>query len=185
MRSSPTKRHSRPTDFRCSDGHKQSLKLGGGPEECSCKISGVPDLYRGARRRWAVEPDPQVPAYSNTYQTVRADLKELTGSATPDALAQTLSTGLRLRLGGCRRGKRVYQARRTGARPVRGWPANREPVRRASEGHPKGIQPWSGERSGELHRLHRACLAYRRLRLGHYSSGIASASESLSPRCAP
>jgi hypothetical protein len=40
-----------------------------------------PDLYREACRRWGVEPDPQVLAYCTTYQTVRADLKELTGSA--------------------------------------------------------------------------------------------------------
>ncbi len=40
-----------------------------------------PDLYREACRRWGVEPDPRVLAYSTTYQTVRADLKELTGSA--------------------------------------------------------------------------------------------------------
>lgn len=40
-----------------------------------------PDLYREACRRWGVEPDPGVLAYSTTYQTVRADLKELTGSA--------------------------------------------------------------------------------------------------------
>jgi hypothetical protein len=40
-----------------------------------------PGLYREACRRWGVEPDPAVLAYSTTYQTVRADLKELTGSA--------------------------------------------------------------------------------------------------------
>jgi hypothetical protein len=40
-----------------------------------------PDLYREACKRWGVEPDPQVLAYSTTYETVRADLKELTGSA--------------------------------------------------------------------------------------------------------
>jgi hypothetical protein len=40
-----------------------------------------PDLYREACRRWSIEPDPKVLAYSTTYQTVRADLKELTGSA--------------------------------------------------------------------------------------------------------
>jgi hypothetical protein len=39
-----------------------------------------PDLYREACRRWGVEPDPQVLTYCTTYQTVRADLKELTGS---------------------------------------------------------------------------------------------------------
>ena len=40
-----------------------------------------PDLYRDACCHWGIEPDPQVLAYSTTYQTVRADLKELTGSA--------------------------------------------------------------------------------------------------------
>ena len=40
-----------------------------------------PDLYRAACQRWGVEPDPAVLAYSVTYQTVRADLKALTGSA--------------------------------------------------------------------------------------------------------
>ncbi len=40
-----------------------------------------PDLYRAACRRWGTEPDPTVLAYSTTYQAIRADLKELTGSA--------------------------------------------------------------------------------------------------------
>ena len=40
-----------------------------------------PELYRAACRHWGTEPDPEVLAYSTTYQTVRADLKELTGSA--------------------------------------------------------------------------------------------------------
>ena len=40
-----------------------------------------PEAYRAACRHWGVEPDPQVLAYNTTYQTVRADLKELTGSA--------------------------------------------------------------------------------------------------------
>jgi hypothetical protein len=40
-----------------------------------------PDLYRDACQRWGIAPDPAVLAYSTTYQTVRADLKELTGSA--------------------------------------------------------------------------------------------------------
>jgi hypothetical protein len=40
-----------------------------------------PDLYRDACKRWGTEPDPAVLAYATTYQTVRADLKELTGSA--------------------------------------------------------------------------------------------------------
>lgn len=40
-----------------------------------------PDLYRAACERWGIEPDPEVLAYATTYQAVRADLKELTGSA--------------------------------------------------------------------------------------------------------
>jgi hypothetical protein len=40
-----------------------------------------PGLYREACRRWGVEPDPRVLAYSTSYQAIRADLKELTGSA--------------------------------------------------------------------------------------------------------
>ena len=40
-----------------------------------------PELYREACRHWGTEPDPKVLAYSTTYETVRADLKELTGSA--------------------------------------------------------------------------------------------------------
>jgi hypothetical protein len=40
-----------------------------------------PDLYRSACKTWNIEPDPKVLAYSTTYQTIRADLKELTGSA--------------------------------------------------------------------------------------------------------
>jgi len=40
-----------------------------------------PELYRAACKTWNVEPDPAVLAYSTTYETVRADLKELTGSA--------------------------------------------------------------------------------------------------------
>jgi len=40
-----------------------------------------PDLYRAACDRWGTKPDPKVLAYATTYQTVRADLKELTGSA--------------------------------------------------------------------------------------------------------
>ena len=39
-----------------------------------------PDVYRDACRHWGTEPDPHVLAYSTTYETVRADLKELTGS---------------------------------------------------------------------------------------------------------
>jgi hypothetical protein len=40
-----------------------------------------PELYRAACRHWGTDPDPKVLAYSTTYQTIRADLKELTGSA--------------------------------------------------------------------------------------------------------
>src|SRR6266446_6825570 len=39
-----------------------------------------PEVYREACKHWGIEPDPEVLAYSTTYQTVRADLKELTGS---------------------------------------------------------------------------------------------------------
>ncbi|MBI2928359.1 MAG: hypothetical protein HYY24_22040 [Verrucomicrobia bacterium] len=39
-----------------------------------------PDAYRAACRNWRVEPDPEVLAYSTTYETVRADLKELSAS---------------------------------------------------------------------------------------------------------
>ena len=40
-----------------------------------------PDAYRDACKHQGVEPDPAVLAYNTTYETVRADLKELTGSA--------------------------------------------------------------------------------------------------------
>ena len=40
-----------------------------------------PDLYREACKRWGVEPDQEVETYSTTYETVRADLKMVTGSA--------------------------------------------------------------------------------------------------------
>jgi hypothetical protein len=40
-----------------------------------------PELYREACERWGIEPDPEVLAYSTTYEAVRADLKEVTGSA--------------------------------------------------------------------------------------------------------
>jgi len=39
-----------------------------------------PELYREACRRWKIEPDPEIIAYSTTYEAVRADLKEVTGS---------------------------------------------------------------------------------------------------------
>lgn len=40
-----------------------------------------PELYRDACRHWGVQPNPEVLAYSTTYQSVRPDLKEITGSA--------------------------------------------------------------------------------------------------------
>ena len=40
-----------------------------------------PELYQAACLHWGIQPDPAVAAYSTTYQTVRADLKNLTGSA--------------------------------------------------------------------------------------------------------
>lgn len=39
-----------------------------------------PDLYRAACRHWGVEPDPKVLAYDTTYETIRADLKEISTS---------------------------------------------------------------------------------------------------------
>jgi hypothetical protein len=40
-----------------------------------------PELYRAACRSWGVEPDPRVLAFATSYRNIRADLKELTGSA--------------------------------------------------------------------------------------------------------
>jgi hypothetical protein len=40
-----------------------------------------PEVYQDACRHWGIEPDPAVMAFETTYETVRADLKELTGSA--------------------------------------------------------------------------------------------------------
>jgi hypothetical protein len=40
-----------------------------------------PELYREACKTWGVQPDPAVLAYATTYEAVRADLKEVTGSA--------------------------------------------------------------------------------------------------------
>ncbi len=40
-----------------------------------------PDLYRAACARWGTEPDPAVLAYATSYEAVRADLRQLTGSA--------------------------------------------------------------------------------------------------------
>jgi hypothetical protein len=39
-----------------------------------------PELYREACRRWKIQPDPEILTYSTTYEAVRADLKEVTGS---------------------------------------------------------------------------------------------------------
>jgi hypothetical protein len=40
-----------------------------------------PDVYQEACRAWQVEPDPAVLSYHTTYEAVRADLKQITGSA--------------------------------------------------------------------------------------------------------
>jgi hypothetical protein len=40
-----------------------------------------PELYCDACRRWQIEPDPKVLAYSTSYQTIRADLENLATSA--------------------------------------------------------------------------------------------------------
>ena len=40
-----------------------------------------PEVYRQACKHWQVQPDPQVMAFSTTYETVRADLKTVSGSA--------------------------------------------------------------------------------------------------------
>ena len=39
-----------------------------------------PDVYLEACKAWGKEPDRRVLAYNTTYETIRADLKELTGS---------------------------------------------------------------------------------------------------------
>ena len=40
-----------------------------------------PDLYRAACKTWNVQPDPQVLAYATSYESVRADLRNLSASA--------------------------------------------------------------------------------------------------------
>jgi hypothetical protein len=40
-----------------------------------------PDCYKDACKSWGIEPDPQVLAYSTSYEQVRADLKNLSASA--------------------------------------------------------------------------------------------------------
>lgn len=39
-----------------------------------------PDVYQEACQKWGIAPDPEVLAFSETYENVRADLKEVTGS---------------------------------------------------------------------------------------------------------
>jgi hypothetical protein len=39
-----------------------------------------PELYTAACQSWNVEPDPAVLAYDTSYQSVRADLKNLSTS---------------------------------------------------------------------------------------------------------
>ncbi|MBI4662652.1 MAG: hypothetical protein HY735_27885 [Verrucomicrobia bacterium] len=39
-----------------------------------------PEVYRAACERWGVQPDPEVLAYSTTYESVRADLKMISAS---------------------------------------------------------------------------------------------------------
>ncbi len=40
-----------------------------------------PEVYRDACKAWGIEPEPKVLAFNTTYEQVRADLKEVTGSA--------------------------------------------------------------------------------------------------------
>ncbi len=40
-----------------------------------------PEIYRQACHIWGVAPDPRALAFQETYETIRADLKEITGSA--------------------------------------------------------------------------------------------------------
>jgi hypothetical protein len=40
-----------------------------------------PDVYRDACKVWGIEPDPKELAFNQTYETTRADLKQMTGSA--------------------------------------------------------------------------------------------------------
>ena len=37
-----------------------------------------PEIYAQACRNWNIEPDPQLLAYSKTYENVRADMKQVT-----------------------------------------------------------------------------------------------------------
>ena len=36
-----------------------------------------PETYRAACRHWGIEPDPEILAYSTTYETLRADMKQV------------------------------------------------------------------------------------------------------------
>lgn len=40
-----------------------------------------PDVYRAACQHWQIQPDPEVLAYATSYESVRADLKNLSASA--------------------------------------------------------------------------------------------------------
>ena len=40
-----------------------------------------PEIYQAGCKHWGIEPDPEVLAYSTTYEKQRADLKELPVSA--------------------------------------------------------------------------------------------------------
>lgn len=40
-----------------------------------------PEIYQQACRKWGTEPDPGALAFHETYESIRADLKEITGSA--------------------------------------------------------------------------------------------------------
>jgi hypothetical protein len=40
-----------------------------------------PELYQQACNHWGIQPEPKVLGYATTYESVRADLKEVTGSA--------------------------------------------------------------------------------------------------------
>jgi hypothetical protein len=38
-----------------------------------------PEIYREACKCWEVKPDPTLLAYNTTYETTRADLKQVSG----------------------------------------------------------------------------------------------------------
>jgi len=39
-----------------------------------------PEIYTMACKSWGIDPDPQVLAFHQTYQSIRADLKEISAS---------------------------------------------------------------------------------------------------------